>query len=80
MEKLVIGLGIALIAAFLVFVAVLFGTLIGALAGWVVGWFFETTILGMFAAFGITGFKMWQIGAFLGFVGGFFKASLSTGK
>ena len=55
------------------FLAVLLGTLVGALCGWVVGLFFGDTILGILASIGITGFKMWQIGAFLGFVGGFFK-------
>ena len=60
------------------FIVVSFGTLIGALSGWVVGLFFGDTILGILACLGITGFKMWQIGAFLGFVGGFFKSSLSS--
>ena len=46
---------------------------IGAFTGWCVGLFFGKTILGILATLGIEGFKMWQIGAFLGFVGGFFR-------
>ena len=51
-------------------------TLIGALIGWVVGWFFGTTILNFFAAIGIEGFTMAEIGAVLGFVGGFFRGNI----
>lgn len=40
--------------------------------GWIVGWFFGETFLAILAQIGITGFSMWQIGAFLGFVGSFF--------
>lgn len=39
--------------------------------GWIVGWFFGETFLAIFAQIGITGFSMWQIGAFLGFIGSF---------
>ena len=65
--------GIAILAALL-------GVLSGAFVGWVVGWFFADTILGFFAALGITSFKMWQVGAVLGFVGSFFKSSVTTAK
>jgi len=57
--------------------AVIAGTLIGAFMGWFVGLFFSKTILGILAAIGIEGFKMWQIGAFLGFVSGFFREVVS---
>lgn len=70
----VVLLGVAAI----VFLAVLLSTLFGALAGWIVGLVFAETILGIFAALGIKGFAMWQIGAFLGFVGAFFKATTMT--
>ncbi len=58
----------------LVLLLPLLGALGGALSGWVVGWFFSETILDFFAALGIKGFAMWQIGMSLGFIGGFFKA------
>ena len=41
--------------------------------GWIVGWFFGETCLAILAQIGITGFSMWQIGIFLGFIGSFFS-------
>lgn len=60
----------------------LVGTLFGAFAGWAVGLFFTDTIRQTLTAFGadVTHISMWQIGATLGFVGGFFKSSLTTNK
>lgn len=49
-----------------------FSTLFGAVLGWFVGLFFGKAILGVLACIGIKGFSMWQIGATLGFIGGFF--------
>ena len=48
---------------------------VGIIFGWIIGWFFGETILGIFAEIGIIGFSMWQIGAFLGFVGSFFGSN-----
>jgi hypothetical protein len=73
MEKILTGILMACLLTLLFFFLVLFVTLVGAFAGWVVGLFFSETILGFLAAFGITGFKMWQIGASLAFIGSFFK-------
>lgn len=79
MSKLLMVISsLALIVGILLLLPLL-GTLAGLIVGWIVGWFFSQTMLGIFAALGITGFKMWQIGAFLGFVGGFFRAT-STNK
>ena len=69
------ALGKLVLVAVFMFLGCILGTLFGAFAGWVVGLIFGKTILSFFAALGITGFKMWQIGAVLGFVGGFFKSS-----
>ena len=49
--------------------------LIGIIFGWVVGLVLGGTILGILAQIGITGFSMWQIGAFLGFIGSFLGSS-----
>ena len=50
---------------------------IGAVSGWIVGLFFGNTILGILDQIGINGFSMWQIGAFLGFISGFFRKMIS---
>lgn len=80
MEKIGIA-AVALVVAPVIFIlAALLSTLAGAFIGWVVGWFFADTILGFIAALGVTGFKMWQVGAVLGFVGSFFKTNVSSTK
>ncbi len=72
-------IGIVVTAVFaiggLVLIAPLVGVVFGALIGWIVGWFFDETILGILKQVGIEGVAMWQVGAFLGFVGGFFKST-----
>jgi len=50
------------------------GTLIGCFSGWMVGIFWPTTFAAFLAHFGLSAFAPWQIGALLGFTGGFFKA------
>lgn len=80
MEKFVLAIGVAGLVALLLLVLPLVGTVFGALSGWVVGLLFSETILGFFTALGITGLKMWQIGASLGFIGGFFKATQTNDK
>lgn len=61
----------------LIIVTVIVGTFFGGVAGWIVGLFFTDTIMGTLDRFGINtlGMSMWQLGATLGFVSGFFKAS-----
>jgi integral membrane sensor domain MASE1 len=54
-----------------------FGPLIGALTGAIVGLFFSTPILHVLSQAGLEGVTMWQLGATLGFVGGFFKAAVT---
>lgn len=80
MEKFLIAVGTVFVVAMVVFFSVLLGTLMGIISGWVVGLFFSETILGILAQLGVTGVAMWQFGAFLGFVGGFFRAYQHNGK
>lgn len=72
---------ITIAATFLVlmFLTPILGVLFGAFGAWVIGLFFGDTILLGFQRFGIdtTGWSMWQLGVFFGFVGGFFKATLT---
>ncbi len=63
----------ALIVAVII-VVVCLGTLFGGFAGWVVGYFFEDAIMKTLQGFGVSPiFTMWELGATLGFIGGFFK-------
>jgi uncharacterized membrane protein len=63
----------------LFFLAVIIGPLIGALSGALVGLFFSTPILHVLSQAGLEDVTMWQLGATLGFVGGFFKAVVTGG-
>lgn len=63
-----------------VFLSCVGGAFFGALGGTVVGWFYPRTIAAGLAAFHIGPLAPWQLGMFLGFFGGFFKASLSATK
>ncbi|MBA8851229.1 positive regulator of sigma E activity [Ochrobactrum intermedium] len=69
-------------AAAILFFAPLIGVLGGAFVGWVVGLFFAETIHAFLAAVGINaaGLAMWQIGASLGFIGGFFRPAIHRAK
>ena len=67
-------------AAFMFFLSAILSTILGLIIGWVVGWFFEDTILSFMSCLGIEGLKMWQIGASLGFIGCFFRNSVSINK
>lgn len=64
----------------LVFLVPILGVLFGAFSGWVVGLFFTDTILGFLARLGADtdGLAVWQVGAAMGFLGGFLKTSVST--
>lgn len=78
MQNLVKVVGAVVLSVTYLFFTILVTTLFSALAGWVVGMFFGNTILGILAACGLKGFVMWQIGATLGFVGSFFRTSVTT--
>ena len=82
-EKLDIFLkvmGALILVPLIFFGTVLLGTLGGICVGWVVGLFFSNTILGIFSQLGIHDVSMWQVGAFLGFVGPFFRTVVSSKK
>ena len=76
MDKLVIfTLTMGFMALFMII-----GPLIGALSGALVGLFFSTPILHVLSQAGLEDITMWQLGATLGFVGGFFKAVITGGS
>jgi hypothetical protein len=68
-------LGAVAIAAIL-FVAVLLGTLIGGIVGWIVGLVFPFVIVTLNTMTGLT-LTAFEMGAVLGFVGSFFKTSVT---
>ena len=61
----------------LIIVMVILGTFFGGIAGWIVGLFFTDTIMNTLNRIGVDtmGMTMWQLGATLGFVSGFFKST-----
>lgn len=72
-------LAASVVGFLVVFLLAIIGTLFGAITGWLVGLVFDDSILGTLSALHIYGLTMWQFGAFLGFVGGFFR-SVATVK
>ena len=71
-----------IIVALVIFIAPLFGVLIGAFSGWVVSLFMDETVRSFMTALfpALKDFQLWQIGAGLGFLGGFFKSTLTSSK
>lgn len=69
-------LGSVTVVGIVLFFVCLIGTVMGALAGWIVGLVFPET-LGLLAKMLNVDAAPWQLGAILGFIGGFFRSSLS---
>lgn len=61
---------------FIIVIGIL-GTFFGGVAGWIVGLFFTDTIMQTLNRIGVDtmGMTMWQLGATLGFISGFFKTT-----
>jgi hypothetical protein len=77
LEKIAVGI---LFFAGLIVVAPLIGVLGGAFSGWIVGFFWTDPILDFMRRIGVEteGLTVWQIGAAMGFLGGFLKTSTTT--
>lgn len=77
MKDLFTGAAAAVLVVLAVILMVILGTFFGGVAGWIVGLFFTDTIMSTLDAFGVETFElsMWQLGATLGFISGFFKSS-----
>lgn len=75
-------IGGAVVLIVLLFLAPLIGVLCGAFSGWIVGFWWTDPILNFLSRFGLdtAGLTLWQIGAALGFLGSFFKSTLTTTK
>ena len=77
MDKFITGALAAIIVVSMVIFMVIMGTLFGGVAGWIVGMFFTDTIMQTLNRVGVDtmGMTMWQLGATLGFISGFFKST-----
>ena len=77
MGQVLAGAAMAVGLVLLIIVMVILGTLFGGIAGWIVGLFFTDTIMTTLNRLGVDtmGMSMWQLGATLGFISGFFKSS-----
>ena len=71
--KICVG-GVLVIGA--LFLVIILGTLMGGVAGWTVGLVFTDTIAALKLALGLA-VTDFELGAMLGFVGAFFRASIS---
>ena len=71
--------GALAIAALVIFLVPVIGTFTGMITGFTVNLFFPHTSAMWLQQFGLT-CKMWQLGAMLGFAGGFFKSTTITRK
>jgi hypothetical protein len=74
MKELATPTGSALLIAAILFVMPLFGIGFGAFAGWIAGLFYGHTLHLLAHRLGLD-VEPWQLGAMLGFVGGFFKTT-----
>lgn len=76
------AIGYLFIAAAALFLVCLLSTIFGAAVGWVVGLFFSDTILGFLSRIGmnVDSLSLWEVGATLGFIGSFFRASAVAGR
>lgn len=74
---LFIVLGLALMG---ILVFPMLGTLVGAVCGGIVGLLFDDTFRHVLSVFNLdaSSLRIWQLGAFLGFVGGFLKSNTSV--
>ena len=82
MGKVIAFIGVAFLGVlgfgFTLFLASILGTVFGAMGGWFVGLLFDETLVLVADMFGISGTPAWQLGAILGFVGGFLRTSVSS--
>lgn len=77
MGQVIAGALMAVGLVMLIIIMVILGTFFGGVAGWIVGLFFTDTIMQTLNRIGVDtmGMTMWQLGATLGFISGFFKAT-----
>ncbi len=72
MVKLLWAALTGVLAVVLLIFLVALRTILGAFSGWAVALFLNEPLLNVFAAAGVHGLELWEVGAALGFVSGFF--------
>lgn len=74
--------GLLLFGMVIAFISPIFAVFLGAAAGWIVGLCFEEEIMGFLSRIGVetVDMSMWQLGAALGFIGGFLKTTVHERK
>jgi hypothetical protein len=75
LEGLAKAAGGVVMATGALFLMITLATVMGAVTGWTVGLIYPNTLRAGQEAIGITPLPPWQLGACLGFVGGFFRYS-----
>lgn len=75
MEKALAAIGLSLI---MILAIPILGSFFGALSGWAVSLVWNDAILGFLSRIGVdtNGLTLWQVGASMGFLGGFLKTSV----
>lgn len=80
MESFIKAIGAIVVLAVLLCLSPLIGVLAGAFSGWIVGLFFSDVILWFLTKVGVdtAGLEVWHVGVALGFLGSFFRPSITT--
>ena len=78
MEKFIAAILVSAGVAALVFFGVVMRTVFGAITGWAVYLLFPETFGTAMKIAHIESMELWQVGAVLGFVGGYFSVSSSS--
>ena len=77
MKQIIAGGFMAIVFVLFAILLVILGTFLGGIVGWIVGLFFTDIIMNTLNRFGVDtlGMSLWQLGATLGFISGFFKTT-----
>lgn len=75
MEKALAAVGLTLV---MILVIPILGSFFGALSGWAVSLVWNDAIIGFLSRIGVdtNGLTLWQVGAAMGFLGGFLKTTV----
>ena len=75
-------IGLLIVAAASLFALLLVSTVLGCAAGWAVGLIFSDAIFTFLTAVGmdVEHLEMYQVGASLGFIGGFFRSTFTGSR